>query len=88
MPVNVSAATVAQLGKVYEPTPDAVAERITSAFVAQIVLGIPVERQSSATGQNIGRAMRKNGWTGPKPLWIGGRTAKGFERAVLPDPCA
>ena len=88
MPVNVSAATVAQLGKVYELTPDAVAERITSAFVAQIVLGIPVERQSSATGQNIGRAMRKNGWTGPKPLWIGGRTAKGFERAVLPDPCA
>jgi hypothetical protein len=60
-------------------------ERISSHFLATVMIGIPAERQSSAAGQRIGRAMHRHGWTGPKPMRIGGRVMKGFERFVT-DP--
>jgi hypothetical protein len=66
------------LGVVYEA--NAERERVTSQYVLRIVLGIPTDRMSTEHGQRLGRAMRAHGWKGPNPLWIGGRTVKGYER--------
>lgn len=60
-------------------------ERVTSAYVLWKVIGIPPSQQTPEHGKRLGMAMRKHGWVGPDPLWIGGRTAKGYERK-LPEP--
>lgn len=73
------------LGPVYEGE-RGYRERIASAFVARIVLGIPEERQHAEAFKRIGLAMRKHGWEGPKPVRIDGRVMKGFEREL--DPLA
>jgi hypothetical protein len=63
---------------------DGTVERITSAFVLTKVIGIPMGQQSAEHGKRLGLAMRKNGWDGPKAVWIGGRAVKGYERPFLP----
>jgi predicted P-loop ATPase len=67
-----------RLGVVYMH--DGRQERVSSAFALGNVLGIPPAHQTADHGKRLGMAMRKLGWDGPKPLWIGGRTVKGYER--------
>ena len=57
-------------------------ERITSAFILGNVLDIPPDRQTAEPGKRLGQEMHRLGWRGPVTLWIGGRTAGGFERAL------
>ncbi len=72
-----------RLGVVYQN--DGRTERVTSAYVLGVVLGIPPDRQTPEHGKRLGAAMRKHEWKGPKAIRIGGRVAKGFER---PAACA
>jgi hypothetical protein len=71
----------AALGVVYQD--DGKMERVTSAYVLNKVICIPTHQQTAEHGKRVGVAMRANKWEGPKALWIGGRTVKGYERPSL-----
>lgn len=73
-------AELGSLGTVYEANEER--ERVTSLFVLWKVIGVPPDRMTAEHGQRLGRAMRAHGWKGPQPLWIGGRTVKGYQRSL------
>lgn len=55
-------------------------ERLTSTELKEVVgLGTRATPQDT---HRVASIMRRLGWTGPKMLWINGRSAKGYERAV------
>jgi predicted P-loop ATPase len=60
-------------------------ERVTSAFILTHVLGIPSAQLTADHGKRLGVVMRKQGWTGPQQMKLGGRNARGYERAVTAD---
>jgi predicted P-loop ATPase len=72
------------LGVVYAN--DGERERVTSQYVLGKVIGIPADRQTAEHGKRLGAIMRKFGWDGPKALWIGDRTARGYERRIEQEP--
>ncbi len=80
-----TAADKSALGVVYQN--DGRVERVTSQFVLWRIIGIPPAQQTAEHGKRLGYAMRKHGWEGSHPMWIGGRTVKSFER-VLSDLAA
>jgi predicted P-loop ATPase len=79
-------ADAVDMGPVYDEPGDGT-ERVSSKFLLHKIIGIPADRVTAEHGKQVGRAMRKNGWTGPDPVRIKGRTVKGYMRR-MPDPCA
>jgi hypothetical protein len=61
-------------------------ERVASADLLEIVLGIHVSRQRDVDYKRLGRCMRRLGWNGPKKTVIAGKPVKGYTRPVQPVP--
>jgi hypothetical protein len=55
-------------------------ERVSSADLLEIVLGIHVSKQRDIDYKRLGRCMRRLGWDGPKKLLINGEQTKGYSR--------
>lgn len=66
------------------PNPDAPngVERISSAWLLNKALSVPVERQIPASTQRLATRMKLLGWSHPHTMKIGGRPQRGFERAL------
>lgn len=62
-------------------------ERVASHFIMATVLGIEEKHQNPELNKRLGLVMRKEGWTGPKPVRIHGHVVRGYSRQ-LPDPTA
>jgi hypothetical protein len=60
-------------------------ERVSSIDLLSQVLGIHVSKQRDLDYKRLSRCMRRLGWDGPRPMWIAGRTTKGYSR---PHPWA
>jgi hypothetical protein len=56
-------------------------ERVYSADILEIVLGMHVSRQRDVDAKRLGRCMRRLGWSGPKKIRIGGTEGKGYARS-------
>jgi hypothetical protein len=57
-------------------------ERVASSFVLGTMLETPVKERTADKAKQAGLAMRANGWQGPKPIRINGRTVRGFARPI------
>ena len=55
-------------------------ERILSADLLSINIGIPIDRQKSQDLKRVGEAMRSLGWSGPKVLRVGEKLGRGYWR--------
>jgi predicted P-loop ATPase len=55
-------------------------ERISSADLLEIALGISVGKQRDVDFKRLGRCMRRLGWDGPKKTVIAGTPVKGYTR--------
>jgi hypothetical protein len=55
-------------------------ERVSSADLLEIALGIHVSKQRDVDFKRLGRCMRRLGWDGPKKTVIGGTQVKGYTR--------
>jgi hypothetical protein len=71
------------LGVVYELADGGTRERITSRYLIEHVLRIQPDRVTAEHGKQLGMAMRKHRWQGPKGMRFGGQFAKGYWRNVL-----
>ena len=61
-------------------------ERISSAKLLALELGIPRDRQTDVHSKRLGRVMRRLGWQGPKSIWIECRTQRGYRRPTSKAP--
>lgn len=61
---------------------DPPAERITSAFLLNVALGIAPASQSAAITHRLSTVMQLLGWSEPKQMKIGGRNQRGYERPL------
>jgi hypothetical protein len=57
-------------------------ERVSSADLLTVVLGIHVSKQRDIDYKKLGRCMRRLGWDGPKRVTIGGGSVKGYTRPL------
>ena len=57
-------------------------ERIASSYLLSAIISIPSKDQQPHHGKRVGEAMRKLGWSGPKPIRIGQNAGhvKGYTR--------
>ena len=58
----------------------AMRERILSADILSINIGIPIDRQKNQDLKRVGEAMRTLGWKGPKLLRVGDKRGRGYWR--------
>ena len=58
--------------------------RVASGFLLDDVLGL-VERVQ-IDNLRLGRAMRRLGWDGPKPMWMGEKVCKGYAKTLERPP--
>lgn len=63
--------------------PDAMELRINSRDVLDLVLKLPIERQTSVTAKRVAYLLRKLGWEGPRLLRTGDEVAKGWRKLVV-----
>jgi len=57
-------------------------ERVSSADLLEIALGVHVSKQRDVDFKRLGRCMRRLGWDGPKKTVIGGIQVKGYTRLI------
>ena len=57
-------------------------ERITTADLLGLVLGIHVSKQRDLDYKRLSRCMRRLGWDGPKSTRIAGKVTKGYTRPI------
>lgn len=55
-------------------------ERVSTADLLEIVLGIHISKQRDVDFKRLGKCMRRLGWDGPKPVRVGKNVAKGYAR--------
>jgi hypothetical protein len=60
-------------------------ERVSSADLLEIALGVHVSKQRDVDFKRLGRCMRRLGWDGPKKTAIGGIQVKGYTRLIKVD---
>jgi predicted P-loop ATPase len=60
-------------------------ERISTADLLEIVLGIHVSKQRDIDYKRLSRCMRRLGWNGPKNIRIGDNQVKGYSRKKEPS---
>jgi hypothetical protein len=54
-------------------------ERISSGYLFDVI-GFGEKERNTMHGARIARVMKKQGWAGPAPLRVGGKTVKGYTR--------
>ena len=59
-------------------------ERVSSADLLEIALGIPVSKQRDIDFKRLGRCMRRLGWDGPKVMRTSKGLVKGYARQSPP----
>jgi hypothetical protein len=57
-------------------------ERVSSADLLNIVLGIHISKQRDFDYKRLGRCMRRLGWDGPRIVRISGEPTKGYSRPL------
>lgn len=60
-------------------------ERILSADILSINIGIPIDRQKNQDLKRVGEAMRTLRWKGPKLLRVGDKRGRGYWRPRQPE---
>ena len=55
-------------------------ERISSYTLLNSHLKISTDRLTDVHSKRLGYVMRRLGWEGPKPIWLEGRTQRGYAR--------
>ena len=61
-------------------------ERIATATLLTLHLGLTVDRQQSVHAKRVKAVMNGLGWEGPKDLWLDGRSKSGYVRVVRRTP--
>lgn len=80
--------TLATVETIYAKTPvpapggKHMERRITSRDILELVLKLPIERQTDVTAKRVAFAMRRLGWDGPKLIRVGEQMGRGYVKAT------